>query len=326
MAKSRKRYIYWGLTAVALLGGAYGLSSLNGAKADFDPSRLGHRRTRHDGQVRRRHRQDRADLARSRSSRRPTGSSRSSTWTWAPRCSPGQVLAELDKELLAARLREEQANLLAAEANLKAARAQLDKNVIEAEGPDVEFARRAHERAQAPVRAEADRAVGPRRRPAARSRWPRIRQRSAKGQFVVSRARVAEAEAKVAQARAAVARAEEDLRNATIRAPIRATVLTRDVEIGSPVSSILNLGANATLVMTLGDIDGGVRAGQGGRSRHRPRAARAEGAASRSRPSRTRSSRARSRRSRRSASRRTTSPPSRWRSRSPTRTTSSRPT
>jgi HlyD family secretion protein len=32
-------------------------------------------------------------------------------------------------------------------------------------------------------------------------------------------------------------------------------VLTRDVELGSPVSSILNLGANATLVMTLGDID-----------------------------------------------------------------------
>ena len=31
-------------------------------------------------------------------------------------------------------------------------------------------------------------------------------------------------------------------------------VLTRDIEIGSPVSSILNLGANATLVMTLGDI------------------------------------------------------------------------
>ena len=32
-------------------------------------------------------------------------------------------------------------------------------------------------------------------------------------------------------------------------------MLTRDVEIGSPVSSILNLGANATLVMTLGDIE-----------------------------------------------------------------------
>ena len=59
----------------------------------------------------------------------------------------------------------------------------------------------------------------------------------------------------MAQAQAAVERAEEELANATIRAPIRATVLTRDVEVGSPVSSILNLGANATLVMTLGDIE-----------------------------------------------------------------------
>ena len=64
-----------------------------------------------------------------------------------------------------------------------------------------------------------------------------------------------EAPAQVAQAEAAAERAEEDVANATIRAPIRGTVLTRDVEIGSPVSSILNLGANATLVMTLGDIE-----------------------------------------------------------------------
>ncbi len=81
------------------------------------------------------------------------------------------------------------------------------------------------------------------------------RQRAAAGQLVIARARVAEANANVAQARAAVERAEEELANATIKAPIRATVLTRDVEVGSPVSSILNLGANATLVMTLGDIE-----------------------------------------------------------------------
>src|SRR5919204_261816 len=61
--------------------------------------------------------------------------------------------------------------------------------------------------------------------------------------------------AQVAQAKAAADRAAEDLANATIRAPIAGTVLTRDVEVGSPVSSILNLGANATLVMTIGDID-----------------------------------------------------------------------
>ncbi|MGE3512103.1 MAG: efflux RND transporter periplasmic adaptor subunit, partial [Vicinamibacterales bacterium] len=69
------------------------------------------------------------------------------------------------------------------------------------------------------------------------------------------RARVAEARAQVAQAKATTDRAAEDLANATVRAPINGTVLTRDVEVGSPVSSILNLGANASLIMTIGDID-----------------------------------------------------------------------
>src|SRR5262249_10622059 len=81
------------------------------------------------------------------------------------------------------------------------------------------------------------------------------RKRAAQSQLAISQAKVAEARAQVAQAKAAAERAAEDVANATIRAPIRATVLSRDVEIGSPVSSILNLGANATLVMTLGDID-----------------------------------------------------------------------
>ena len=49
-------------------------------------------------------------------------------------------------------------------------------------------------------------------------------------------------------------RAEEELTNATIRSPINGVVLSRDVEVGSPVSSILNLGSSATLVMVLGDI------------------------------------------------------------------------
>jgi HlyD family secretion protein len=80
------------------------------------------------------------------------------------------------------------------------------------------------------------------------------RQRAAQSQLLVSRARIEEARAQVAQAQAAAERAEEELANSTIKAPIHGTVLTRDVEIGSPVSSILNLGANASLVMTLGDI------------------------------------------------------------------------
>src|SRR5262245_42012268 len=54
----------------------------------------------------------------------------------------GSVLAELDKENLTARLREARANLQAAEAAREAAVAQLKKNEIEAETPDLELAKR----------------------------------------------------------------------------------------------------------------------------------------------------------------------------------------
>src|SRR5256885_17245436 len=61
---------------------------------------------------------------------------------------PGDVLAELDKEQLRAVLRSAEANLQAARAALAGAEAELKKNVVEAEGPEVEFARRSFERAQ----------------------------------------------------------------------------------------------------------------------------------------------------------------------------------
>jgi HlyD family secretion protein len=166
----------------------------------------------------------------------------------------GDVLVELDKDQLAAALRGAEANLLAARASLEAAEAQLKKNHVEAEGPDAEFARRAYVRAKnlftqsliAQSSLEDAQSV---------QDVAENRKRAAESQLAISQAKVAEARAQVAQAQAAADRAAEDVANATIRAPIRATVLSRDVEIGSPVSSILNLGANATLVMTLGDID-----------------------------------------------------------------------
>jgi HlyD family secretion protein len=130
----------------------------------------------------------------------------------------------------------------------------LNKNEIEAESPDVDFARRNHARAQ---QLFDQKLVSQSTLEEAKTSLDQAenRQRAARGQLVIGRARVAEAQANVAQARAAVERAEEELANATIKAPIQGTVLTRDVEVGSPVSSILNLGANATLVMTLGDIE-----------------------------------------------------------------------
>lgn len=170
------------------------------------------------------------------------------------RVTPGQVLAELDKENLNARLREARANREASRAALSAAEAQVKKNEIEAESPDVAFTARAHERAKSLA---VQQLLSRDQLDAAQSAWEQAvnRQRAAGSQLVISHAKVEEARAQVAQAQATVERAEEELANATIRAPIRATVLTRDVELGSPVSSILNLGANATLVMTLGDIE-----------------------------------------------------------------------
>ncbi len=167
---------------------------------------------------------------------------------------PGQVLAELDRENLTARLRQARANLQAAEAALEGAAAQLKKNEIEAQSPDVEFARRNSLRAQ---QLFDQKLVSQSALDEARNALDQAmnRQAAAQGQLVISRAKVTEATANVAQSRAALESAEEELANATIKAPIRATVLTRDVEIGSPVSSILNLGANGTLVFTLGDIE-----------------------------------------------------------------------
>ena len=166
----------------------------------------------------------------------------------------GDILVELDRELLAATLRGAQANLQAAGASLEGAEAQLKKNVVEAEGPDEMFARRAYDRAQSLfaqhliAQSALDDAHG-------LVDVAENRKRAATSQLAISQAKVAEARAQVAQAKAAADRAAEDEANATIRAPIRGTVLSRDVEIGSPVSSILNLGANATLVMTIGDIE-----------------------------------------------------------------------
>ena len=166
----------------------------------------------------------------------------------------GDVLVELDKEQLMAALRGAEANLQAARASLEGAEAQLKKNMVEAEGPDAEFARRAYERAQS-LFAQSLIAQSTLDEAHSAVEVAENRKRASESQLAVSRAKVTEARAQVAQAKAAADRAAEDVANATIRAPIRGVVLTRDVELGSPVSSILNLGASATLVMTVGDID-----------------------------------------------------------------------
>jgi HlyD family secretion protein len=250
--KSRKR-LYLGVgAAVLVVGGAAGFATLKGASPDIDQSRLAtvERGTMvksvvATGKV--------EPITKIEIKSKANGIIKALNADIDLSVKEGDVLVELDKEQLAAALRGAEANLLAARASLEAAEAQMQKNRVEAEGPDAEFARRAYERAQSLF---AQHLIAQSTLDDAHSLVDVAdnRKRAAQSQFGVSQAKVAEARAQVAQAKAAAERAAEDVANATIRAPIRGTVLSRDVEIGSPVSSILNLGANATLVMTLGDI------------------------------------------------------------------------
>ncbi|MBI4462482.1 MAG: efflux RND transporter periplasmic adaptor subunit [Acidobacteria bacterium] len=172
---------------------------------------------------------------------------------YGDRVRPGQVLAELDKEELAARVREARANLQAAEANLEAAKAAYEKNKIEAEGPDVAYFERNFDRAQ---KMFSDGLIAQAALDEAEKNFflARNHQLAAQTNVLVTKAEVERAGAQVAQARAALERAEEDLRNSTIVSPMDGLVLARPVEVGDAVSSILVLGSQATLVMTLGDV------------------------------------------------------------------------
>ena len=75
----------------------------------------------------------------------------------------------------------------------------------------------------------------------------------AKAQLVVNKAKVAQAHADVQKSDATLKQLEEQLSYTTIVSPIDGVVLSRDVEMGDAVSSILVLGSAATLVMTIGD-------------------------------------------------------------------------
>lgn len=165
----------------------------------------------------------------------------------------GQILAELDKEILIAQVREAKANLEAAAANLAAAQAAYERDKVDAQGPDVPFLERNLERARKlsiegliPQQSLDDAEKN--------YRLAQNKQLSAITNLTVSKAEIQKASAQVAQARAALERAEEDLRNSTTVAPINGVVLSRDVEVGDAVSSILVMGSAATLMMTLGDV------------------------------------------------------------------------
>jgi HlyD family secretion protein len=165
----------------------------------------------------------------------------------------GQILVELDKEELLAQVRESRAALLAAQAAADSAEATYEKNKVEAEAPDLPFLKanmdRAHQLKSQGLIAQAVLEDAERTYQSALNK-----QMTALRNISVSRAEIARAKAGIAQAQATLDRADENLRNSTIVSPMDGIVLSRDVEVGDAVSSILVLGSQADKIMTLGDV------------------------------------------------------------------------
>jgi HlyD family secretion protein len=164
----------------------------------------------------------------------------------------GQLLAQLDKLEIEAQVEQSKAQLQASEANLKSSQADWERAKVDAEGPDVPLTKRAYERADGMAK---DGVVSQSALDDAEKEYKMAlnKQNVAKAQIIVLQAKIAQSQAQIAQSRANLDQLEEQLSYTDISSPIDGVILSRDVELGDAVSSILVLGSSATLVMTLGD-------------------------------------------------------------------------
>jgi HlyD family secretion protein len=164
----------------------------------------------------------------------------------------GQLLAQLDKDEIQAQVDQSRAALQSSEANLASAQADYERAKVDAEGPDVPLLKRQYDRS---VEMAKDGVVSDQALDDADRNYKMAlnKQNVAIAQVQVLKAKIAQAQADVVHNRANLAQLEEQLSYTDIISPIDGIVLSRDVEIGDAVSSILVLGSTATLVMTLGD-------------------------------------------------------------------------
>jgi HlyD family secretion protein len=250
--KWRKRLIWLGILAVVLGGAGYGVRAALKPDNKIDPSKLASI--------------DRGAIARSvvatgkiepRSTvevkSKASGIVKRLFVDYSDYVHQGQILAELDKENLEAAVREGKANLQAAQAAEESAQASLERNKVDAEGPDMPFLKTGMERARE-LHKQGLIAKNNVEDTEKAYQMALNKQSSAIRNLAVSRAEITKAKAMVAQSTASLERADQDLRNATIVSPIDGLVLSRNVEVGNAVSSILVLGSQATLLFTLGDI------------------------------------------------------------------------
>jgi HlyD family secretion protein len=250
--KRRRRVIIAVIVAVVVIGAGYGVYAALKPSHEIDPSKLAT--------------VERGDLARVvvatgkiqplskvEIKSKASGIVKKLYVDYGDHVKQGQLLAELDKVQLEAIVREAEANYQAAQAARDSAIAALERNKVDAEGPDVPYLKLSMGRAQQMLK---DGVMSKSVVEDAERNYQLAlnKQMSAQRNLAVSRAEIAKAEAQVAQARASLDNSQEDLKNSTIISPIDGLVLSRDVNVGDAVSSILIMGSQGTLVMSLGDI------------------------------------------------------------------------
>ena len=171
---------------------------------------------------------------------------------YGDRVKKGQLLAQLDKIEIEAGVEQSRASLEAAQANLTSSKADYERAKVDAEGPDVPLLKRSYDRA---LQMQKDGVVSMSALDDAEKEYKMAvnKQNVARAQMLVLQAKIAQAQAQVAQDGANLKQLEEQLNYTDIVSPIDGIILSRDVEMGDAVSSILVLGSGATLVMTIGD-------------------------------------------------------------------------
>lgn len=168
------------------------------------------------------------------------------------RVKKGQALAQLDQQEILAQVDAQKAQLAAAEANVSTFQANIEQDKVNAAAPDLPMYKITVDRYKKML---ADGIVSQQAYDDANKDYlaALTRSESAKAQVLVDTAKLKQARAQVQQSKASLAQLQEQLSYTTIVAPMDGVILSRDVEIGDAVSSILVLGSTATLIMTEGD-------------------------------------------------------------------------
>jgi HlyD family secretion protein len=166
----------------------------------------------------------------------------------------GQPLAQLDQQEILAQVDAQRAQLASAEANVTSFDANIEQDKVNAAAPDLPMYKATLDRNQEMKKEGlvSQQALDDTNKDYLAAL---TRRDSAKAQIGVDTAKLKQAKAQVLQNQASLKQLEEQLSYTTIVAPMDGVILSRDVEIGDAVSSILVLGSTATLVMTEGDIN-----------------------------------------------------------------------